>query len=454
MNADSNIPESRALRHRDAAHGVYEDLRQRLSEGSPQPRLAPTRRAVEILGDPHLVAPVIHLTGTNGKTSTSRMIESLLRATGLRTGMLTSPHLLYFTERICIDGEPIADEAIVRNWAEVKPIIGLVDAELRATDELPLTFFEALTVLAFACFADAPVDVMVLEVGMGGEWDATNVADGQVAVFTPIAIDHVDRLGSTVTEIARTKSGIIKPAAAVVSAAQTVEALAVLQEAADLREAHLRLADIDFAVSSSEPAPEGIRLTVRGIATDYPDLVLPLHGSHQAQNAALAVAAVEAFIGDGRVPLATEIVETGLATATSPGRLQRLSRSPLTLVDVAHNPHGIAALLAALADYPGVDEFALVCGVLADKDWDGMARLLAPAAARFFVTNPTSDRSLAPPLFATALRTHGAHRVDTVPEAHDALNAARDWASAAPRRAVVVTGSVVLVGDVMASAHA
>ena len=228
-----------AAEARDAADAVYAALIARVGEGSPRPRLAPTRRAVELLGDPHRAAPVIHITGTNGKTSTSRMIESLLRASGLRTGLLTSPHLERFTERIRIDGEPIADEAVARNWEEILPFVAIVDAELEGADEEPLTFFEVLTVLAFACFADAPVDVVVLEVGMGGEWDSTNVADGQVAVFTPIDLDHQSRLGSTISEIARTKSGIIKPAASVVSARQADAALEVLEEAADLTESTL-----------------------------------------------------------------------------------------------------------------------------------------------------------------------------------------------------------------------
>ncbi|TPX02813.1 dihydrofolate synthase, partial [Schumannella luteola] len=195
-DAQSAYDEAEAAEHRAAADAAYAELLGRVGEGAPRPRLEPTRRAVELLGDVHRAAPVVHITGTNGKTSTSRMIESLLRATGLRTGLLTSPHLVRVTERIMIDGEPISDEAFARNWDDVRPYLLMVDAELAADGEETLTFFEALTVLAFASFADAPVDVVVLEVGMGGEWDSTNVADGQVAVFTPIALDHTQRLGS------------------------------------------------------------------------------------------------------------------------------------------------------------------------------------------------------------------------------------------------------------------
>ena len=197
----------------------------RIGEVNPQPRLEPTRKVCELLGDPQRSAPVVHITGTNGKTSTSRMIEAILRASGLKTGLLTSPHLVSVNERIVIDGIPVSNEAFVRNYRDIEPYLTIVDAELIANGEEALSYFEALTVLGFAVFADAPVDVMVLEVGMGGEWDSTNVADGQVAVFTPIALDHQARLGNTIAEIARTKGGIIKPAAAVVSAMQPIEAL-------------------------------------------------------------------------------------------------------------------------------------------------------------------------------------------------------------------------------------
>ncbi len=378
---------------REAADAVYESLLARVGEGSPRPRLEPTRRAVELLGDPHRAAPVIHITGTNGKTSTSRMIESLLRASGLRTGLLTSPHLERFTERIRIDGEPIADDVVARNWEEIEPFIAMVDAELDAAGESTLTFFEALTVLAFACFADAPVDVVVLEVGMGGEWDSTNVADGQVAVFTPIALDHQSRLGSTIEAIARTKSGIIKPAASVVSAAQPDAALAVLREATELTESTLALEGEAFAVLEYRVAVGGQLISVRGLAGEYRDILLPLFGRHQAENAAVAVAAVEAFIGGGTVRLADDVVQAGLATTTSPGRLDRIGVEPALIVDAAHNPHGAAALVAALDEFFDFDEVAFVFGVLADKDVTAIVDVLAQRAGPFFVTAPDSDRA-------------------------------------------------------------
>lgn len=438
---------------RDAADAVFAALLSRVGEGSPRPRLAPTRRAVELLGDPHRAAPVIHITGTNGKTSTSRMVESLLRASGLRTGLLTSPHLERFTERIRIDGEPIGDETVARNWEEILPFIAIVDVELEQAGEGPLTFFEVLTALAFACFADAPVDVVVLEVGMGGEWDSTNVADGQVAVFTPIALDHEGRLGSTIEAIARTKSGIIKPAAAVVSAIQPDAALAVLEQAADLTESSLAVEGDAFAVVDSKVAVGGQIVTIRGLAGEYADLQLPLFGRHQAENAAVAIAAVEAFIGGGSVRLAYSVVEHGLAAATSPGRLQVVGAEPTIIVDAAHNPHGAAALVDALDEYFDFDEVAYVFGVLADKDVAGIVDALARRAGPFVVTAPGSDRAVPAEQLGTFIADRiGADRVSVAPHLDDALDEARAWAAEAPKRAVVVAGSIALVGEAMAIA--
>ena len=435
---------------RDRADAVYEALLARTGEGSPRPRLAPTRRTVELLGDPHRAAPVIHITGTNGKTSTSRMIESLLRASGLRTGLLTSPHLERFTERIRIDGAPISDEAVARNWEEIVPFVAIVDAELEAAGDEPLTYFEALTVLAFACFADAPVDVVVLEVGMGGEWDSTNVADGQVAVFTPIDLDHQSRLGNTITEIARTKSGIIKPMAAVVSAKQREAVLEVLEEAAELTESRLAVEGDAFDVLDSRVAVGGQLVTIRGLAGEYREIALPLFGRHQAENAAVAIAAVESFIGGGAVRLADDVVETGIGAAASPGRFQPIATDPTVIVDAAHNPHGAEALVAALDEYFDFEELVFVFGVLADKDADAMVQTLARTGGAFIVTRPDSERARDVDELAGLVAARvGAGRVQAVERLDDALDEARAWAAEAPKRAVVVTGSILLVGEAM-----
>ena len=324
QQADPHRPEQRTELQRAVLDAMLDAIYGRGGEVAPQPRLSATRRALELLGDPQRAYPIVHITGTNGKTSTSRIIESLLRAHGLRTGLFTSPDLGRLNERIVIDGEPIDDDRMITNWNDIDVYLQMADSELEATGEAPLTFFEALTVLAYAVFADAPIDVGVIEVGMGGEWDSTNVADGQVAVFTPIDLDHTERLGSTIAAIARTKSGIIKPNARVVTAVQAPEALAELQRAADLSEAPLTLQDRDFSVLgrraavvpvgtaatspggvASEPAvvAPGQVIDVQGRAARYDGLVLPLLGAHQAQNAAVAIAAVETFLGDGTQPI-------------------------------------------------------------------------------------------------------------------------------------------------------
>ncbi|MFB9309718.1 dihydrofolate synthase/folylpolyglutamate synthase [Agromyces hippuratus] len=437
----------------DAADAVYRSLLERVGEAAPERRLDATRRAVEILGDPHRAAPVIHISGTNGKTSTSRMIESILRAGGLRTGLMTSPHLERFTERILIDGEPVSDEAVARNWEEIEPFIAIVDAELEAAGKPRLTFFETLTALAFACFADAPVDVVVLEVGMGGEWDSTNVADGQVAVFTPIDLDHESALGTTIEQIARTKAGIIKSEAAVVTAFQSPEALTVLRDVTAERGGTFAVEGGAFAVLDSRVAVGGQLISVKGLAGEYRDLALPLFGRHQAENAAVAIAAVESFLGAGTMRMADEVLQQGLGAVTSPGRLQMVGTEPPVLVDAAHNPHGARALVAALDEYFDFDEVVAVVGVLRDKDAEGIVTALDGAVERFNITTSSSERSI--PVDELALAAVGWSNEDKVYQYDDLLDAlddARKWAAEAPKRAVVVTGSIVLVGEAIAIA--
>jgi dihydrofolate synthase/folylpolyglutamate synthase len=437
------------------ADEVYAELLVRIGEAAPQPRLEPTRKACELLGDPQRSAPVIHITGTNGKTSTSRMIEAILRAAGLKTGLLTSPHLVRVNERIVIDGIPVSNEALVRNWRDIAPYLAIVDAELIADGAEALSYFEALTVLGFAIFADAPVDVMVLEVGMGGEWDSTNVADGQVAVFTPIALDHQARLGNTVAEIARTKGGIIKPAATVVTAMQTLDAMDELRSAAEHDEASMVIEMVDFALESTTVAVGGQVITVRGRASRYEEIFLPLYGDYQGQNAAVAIAAVESFLGNGTVPLSDDVVAEGLAEATSPGRLQLIGIEPTVLVDAAHNPHGARALAGAMTEYFDFTEIAVVIAVLGDKDAHGVFAELAPVATRFHVTRSQSDRATpVDELAAIALTVAPEESVLRFEDLGEAVGAAREWAAEAPSRAVLITGSITLVGEALALAEA
>ena len=436
---------------------MLDEIYGRVGEVAPQPRLSATRRALELMGDPHRSYPIVHITGTNGKTSTSRIIESVLRAHGLRTGLFTSPDLGYLGQRIVVDGEPIGEEDLVEAWRQTKPFLELADAELAAAGEPPITFFEALTVLAYAVFADAPIDVGVIEVGMGGEWDSTNVADGQVAVFTPIDLDHTERLGRTIAEIARTKSGIIKPGRSVVSAAQQPEALAELDRAAELSEADVSLEGRDFRVLSRTPAVGGQLVDVQGRAGRYDGLFVPLLGAHQAQNTAVAIAAVETFLGGGEQPLTGDVLQEGLSGATSPGRLQVAGADPLLVVDAALNPHGVAAMVAALQESFRLGHVVAVLAVLADKDANGMIRAAADLVDEFVVTTAPSDRTTDPDaLAATAVGVVGAERVVVEPDLERALETAKELAAdhaGAPddpvQPGVVVFGSITLIAAVL-----
>lgn len=436
----------------ERADAVYAALLERQGEQWIQPRVERTQRVLELLADPQRTFRVVHVTGTNGKTSTSRMIESLLRAHGLRTGLFTSPHLRRFTERIVIDGEPAHDDVIADAWADIAPIVGLVDDELRNEGDAPLTFFELLTVLAFVAFADAPVDVAVIEVGMGGSWDSTNTADGDVAVITPIDLDHTDRLGASVPEIATVKAGIIKEGAAVVAASQQPAALQVLQSAARARNASLAVEGADFALESHTLAVGGQQISVRGIAGTYDDAYLPILGAHQGHNAALALAAVESLIGGGRVPIAPDVVADGFGGVTTPGRLELVGIAPTVIVDAAHNPHGAATLAIAAQESFDFDEWAIIVGVLGDKDAPGIIDALAPIATKVYATAPLSERALDPDIIADIVEA-AQLPVTVHPSLADATDAAREWAAAGDRRAVLIVGSVVLAGEALVLAE-
>ncbi len=433
----------------EKAQEVEAALLTRIPENKLRPRLEPTRRAVELLGDPQKAYRVIHVTGTNGKTSTTRFIERLLREHGLRTGRFTSPHLVRLNERMSIDGEPVSDEILYEVWNDIAPILEIVDAELEAAGDTKLTFFEALAVLGFAVFADAPVDVLVLEVGMGGEWDSTNVADGDVAVFTKIGIDHAERLGSTIGEIAKTKSGIIKPGAIVVSSQQPADALEVLQAKADEVADAFKVEGQDFAVLDVDPQPAGQGLSVRGLAGEYRDLFLPLHGQYQAENAAVAIAAVEAFIGGAEHKLMDDVVRVAIADASSPGRLQVVNRDPLTILDAAHNPDGAASLAQALVEYFAAPTAVGVLAVLAEKDALGVLTQLADSFEKVVITASSSPRAIDPAdLGELAKSVFGEQNVSITNDAREAMKVAH---SLRPENgAIVVTGSISLVGDVLA----
>ena len=432
---------------RRAASAVAEALYARIGEATPHRRLEATRRAVELLGDPQRMYGVIHIAGTNGKTSTARITESLLRAHGLRVGLMTSPHLHRLNERIMIDGEPIADGMLADNWADVEPVLQMVDAELLANSEPALSFYEALTVLTFACFADAPVDVAVIEVGMGGEWDATNVVVADVAVLTPIAMDHAEILGDTIREIARTKAGIVKPASRVVSAHQSDDAMEEILRATELSEATLRVLGRDFYLMSVEQAVGGQVLSVSGIAGEYRSLTLPLFGEHQADNAAVAIAAVESFLGNGETPLGSEVVEDGILLSSSPGRLQVIDHQPTVIIDAAHNPHGVEALCRALMGSFAFPRLVCVVGILQEKDVIGIIEALDPVVDHFVVTQSQSDRAISVSDLADAVSAiAGPDRVDSRANVESALERAKEIAGV--EGGVIVTGSITLIGEV------
>lgn len=429
---------------------VQEALLSRVPENEIRPRLQPTARLAELLGDPQKAYRVIHITGTNGKTSTSRFIERLLREHGLRTGRFTSPHLVKMNERIAIDGESVSDETLATIWNEIEPIVHLVDSELENSGEQKLTFFEVLSVLAFAIFADAPIDVLVLEVGMGGEWDSTNIADGDVAVFTPISLDHMERLGKTIEEIARTKSGIIKPGAIVLTAAQTESAMSVIAAKSKQIAEKLLVYGADFEVTAAESTKLGQVVSIRSAAGAYLDLSLPIHGDFQSENAALAVAAVEAFIGGASQRIMDDVVRASFSDFSSPGRLQIVGRDPLMILDAAHNPHGANSLVNSLATSFEKGFKLGVVSILSDKEALEILRILEPALDRVLITQSESARAIpAEELGRLAQSIFGNDRVSIQANPEWALAEAKELLPKSLGVAIVVTGSVTLVGQVL-----
>jgi dihydrofolate synthase/folylpolyglutamate synthase len=420
----------------------------RIPENKIRPRLEPTKRAVELLGDPQRSYRVIHVTGTNGKTSTTRFIERILREHGLRTGRFTSPHLVRLNERMALDGEPVSDEQLISVYSDIEPILEFVDQELAETGENPLTFFEALAVLGFAVFADAPVDVLVLEVGMGGAWDSTNVADGDVAVFTPIGLDHMDRLGNTIEEIAETKSGIIKAGALVVSSAQEPSVLAVLEQVSGKIAEGFKLEGRDFQVREFVPTDTGQLISISGLTGQYGPYAAPVFGSHQGQNLAVAVAAVEAFLGGGEIQIADDILRSAISDVSSPGRLQLIKTEPALLLDGAHNPAGAQILANALrAEFSNKPLVGLVA-VLADKDVAGLLANLAGVFESVVITQSSSPRSMPAAELETVATQSLGQDVVTISDFELALEHAKRRASEIDG-IVVVTGSITLVGDVI-----
>jgi dihydrofolate synthase/folylpolyglutamate synthase len=423
----------------------------RRGEGHVNPTNERMLALVELLGDPQRNYRGIHLTGTNGKTSTARMVEQLLREFGLRTGRYTSPHLASVTERIVLDGEPVSDRAFVEGYRELAPYLELVDGQF----DVPLSFFEIVTALAFSIFADAPVDVAVVEVGMGGTWDNTNVLDAEVAVVLPVDLDHMQYLGDTIEAIATEKAGIIKPGAAAILAAQPAEAAGPLLHRAAEVEARVAREGLEFGVLERQVAVGGQSLTLQGLGGQYDDVFLPLHGAHQAQNAACALAAVEAFFGAGADTgaLDVDLVRSAFAAVRSPGRLEAVRSAPTILLDAAHNRHGMQAALAAVGEAFDFRRLIAVVAVLADKDAPAMLELLEPVVDEVVVTQNSSPRALpVDELAAAAVEVFGPERVTVEARLDDAIEAAVRLAEdtgddVLSGSGVLVTGSVVTAGE-------
>ena len=415
----------------------------------PETRIAPTLERIsalmDILGSPQLTYPTIHVAGTNGKTSTTRMIDSLLFATGMRTGRFTSPHLESYLERIAINGQSIDPKEIIFAYNDIAAYLDLMDEKF----DNPISFFEAITALAFVAFAEHPIDVGIIEVGMGGTWDATNVIDADVSVVMPIDYDHMEYLGNTLTEIASTKAGVIKEGGFVVLAQQQPEAaVELLRRAAEVG-ADIAREGIEYELLSRAVAIGGQLISVKGINDTYEDIFIPLHGKHQALNAASALVAVEAFFGDQ--PLDIESVRAGFAAVTSPGRCEIVHRDPTIILDAAHNPHGAKALAETLESEFTFDEVIGVVAIFGDKDAAGVLKELEPILNSVIVTQSSSSRAMpVEELEKVAVSIFGNDRVFPVAS----LGAALDRAVEKAQRplsdesvGVVVAGSVVTVGE-------
>ncbi|MFM8965281.1 MAG: bifunctional folylpolyglutamate synthase/dihydrofolate synthase [Actinomycetota bacterium] len=431
-----------------------DEIEQALLNRWPETRINPTLERIallaDLLGSPQLSYPTIHIAGTNGKTTTTRLIDSLCFELGLRTGRFTSPHLESFLERISINGEPISEAAMIATYEDVAPYFQLVDERMSHR----LSFFEAITGLSFVAFAEHPVDVGIFECGMGGEWDSTNVINAKVSVVTPIGLDHTQYLGDTLTAIAATKSGIIKPGSFAVLARQELDPAQVLMRKCAEVEAIPIREGVEYQVSNRSLAVGGQLISIRGVYGDYEELFLPLHGEHQASNAATALAAVEVFAGEKK--LDEELVRSAFAKASSPGRCEIVHRSPTVIIDAAHNPHGAKSLRKTIENEFDFDSVIGIVAPMGDKDTDGILEEFEAIMTTVIITKNSSHRA-APidELAAQAREIFGGERVLT----KDSLESAIDVAITQARFevemnerscAVLIAGSVISAGEARA----
>ncbi|TDC94508.1 bifunctional folylpolyglutamate synthase/dihydrofolate synthase [Saccharopolyspora aridisoli] len=434
---------------------VEAELNERWPETKIEPSLDRIRALTDLLAEPQRTYPVVHIAGTNGKSSTTRIIDALLTGLELRTGRYTSPHLQLATERIGVDGAPISPAGYVEAYRDVAPYVSIVDSQ----SDVRMSKFEVLTGMAFAAFADAPVDAGVVEVGLGGSWDATNVVDAKVAVICPVALDHAEYLGTDLAGIAREKAGIIKPESIVVMASQPAEAQQVIMDRIAEVDATVAREGQEFGVLERTVAVGGQLLKLQGLGGVYDEIFLPLHGEHQARNAAVALAAVEAFFGAGAErQLDAERIRSAFASVIVPGRLERVRAAPTVLVDAAHNPHGTRALADALSSEFSFRKLVAVVGVLGDKDARGILAELEPVVEELVLTRNSSPRSLDPDeLAGIALDIFGQDRIMVEPRLDNAVEQAiqlaeetDDPGESVSGGGVVITGSVVTAGEARA----
>lgn len=431
-----------------------DDIEKALLNRWPETRINPTLERIsllaDLLGSPQLSYPTIHIAGTNGKTTTTRLIDSLCFELGLRTGRFTSPHLESFLERIAINGEPISEDAMIATYKDVAPYFELVDERMSHR----LSFFEAITGLAFVAFAEHPVDVGIFECGMGGEWDSTNVINAKVSVLTPIGLDHTQYLGDTLGAIAATKSGIIKPGAFAVLARQELDPAQVLMRKCAEVEAIPIREGLEYQVSSRSIAVGGQLLSIKGVYGEYEDLFLPLHGEHQASNAATALAAVEVFAGEKK--LDDELVRAAFASATSPGRCEIVHRNPTVIIDAAHNPHGAKSLRNTIENEFDFDAIIGIVAPMGDKDTSGILEEFEAIMTTAIITRNSSHRAASiEELAAQAKEIFGGERVLTKESLESAIEAAVTQAKFEVEMnekscAVLIAGSVISAGEARA----
>lgn len=431
-----------------------DDIEKALLNRWPETRINPTLERIsllaDLLGSPQLSYPTIHIAGTNGKTTTTRLIDSLCFELGLRTGRFTSPHLESFLERIAINGEPISEDTMIATYKDVAPYFELVDERMSHR----LSFFEAITGLAFVAFAEHPVDVGIFECGMGGEWDSTNVINAKVSVLTPIGLDHTQYLGDTLGAIAATKSGIIKPGAFAVLARQELDPAQVLMRKCAEVEAIPIREGLEYQVSSRSIAVGGQLLSIKGVYGEYEDLFLPLHGEHQASNAATALAAVEVFAGEKK--LDDELVRAAFANATSPGRCEIVHRNPTVIIDAAHNPHGAKSLRNTIENEFDFDAIIGIVAPMGDKDTSGILEEFEAIMTTAIITRNSSHRAASiEELAAQAKEIFGDERVLTKESLESAIEAAVTQAKFEVEMnekscAVLIAGSVISAGEARA----